>query len=49
MISERDLIAMIERLEADALRRWVELGWITPARSSISCTMRDVRSAPLFR
>jgi chaperone modulatory protein CbpM len=30
MIGERDLLAMIERLEADALRHWIELGWITP-------------------
>jgi chaperone modulatory protein CbpM len=30
MIGERDLIAMIERLEVHTLRRWVELGWITP-------------------
>jgi len=33
MMGERDLIAMIERLEAHALRHWIELGWIRPESS----------------
>ena len=30
MIGERELIDMIEHVEAEALRRWVDLGWILP-------------------
>ncbi len=30
MISESDLVALIERLDAEALRRWIDLGWILP-------------------
>lgn len=30
MISEQDLVEMVEVLQVDALRRWVELGWIFP-------------------
>jgi chaperone modulatory protein CbpM len=41
MIGERDLIAMIERLEADALRHWIELGWITPEPSDAGLTFDD--------
>src|ERR671919_999085 len=41
MIGERDLIAMIERLEADALRHWIELGWITPEPSDAGFTFDD--------
>jgi chaperone modulatory protein CbpM len=41
MIGERDLIAMIERLEAQALRRWIELGWITPEPSGAGFTFDD--------
>lgn len=32
MIAEAELIAAIDRLQADALRRWIEHGWIAPAR-----------------
>jgi chaperone modulatory protein CbpM len=42
MIGERDLIAMIERLEAHALRHWIELGWITPEPSEAGFTFGDV-------
>jgi chaperone modulatory protein CbpM len=41
MIGERDLIAMIERLELDALRHWIELGWITPEPSDAGFTFDD--------
>ena len=34
MISERVLIDAIERLEADALRRWIDLGWVLPEQDS---------------
>ncbi len=34
MISERELIDAIERLEADALRRWIDLGWVRPEQDS---------------
>lgn len=30
MIGENELLAAIDRLQADALRRWVALGWVTP-------------------
>jgi chaperone modulatory protein CbpM len=30
MIGEKELIETIGSLEADALRRWIELGWILP-------------------
>ena len=30
MIREQDLVEMIDLLQADALRRWVEFGWIVP-------------------
>ena len=34
MISERELVAAIEPLQEEALRHWVELGWVTPARDN---------------
>lgn len=36
MISETELIDAIERLEADALRRWIDLGWVLPEQDSES-------------
>jgi chaperone modulatory protein CbpM len=30
MIGERELIEAVESVEADALRRWIDLGWIQP-------------------
>lgn len=30
MIDESELIGTIERLDADALKRWVDLGWVLP-------------------
>lgn len=30
MIGEKELIEMIGRLEADALQRWIDLGWVLP-------------------
>jgi chaperone modulatory protein CbpM len=41
MIGERDLIGMIERLEAHALRQWIELGWIRPEPSGSGFTFDD--------
>ncbi len=32
MISETELVASIEHVEVEALRRWVDLGWILPQR-----------------
>ena len=31
MIWEHELLATVDRLEAATLRRWVALGWVTPA------------------
>ena len=36
MNCERVLIDAIERLEADALRRWIDLGWVLPDQDSDS-------------
>lgn len=33
MILEQELLAAIERLEREALKRWIDLGWIAPASS----------------
>ncbi len=30
MISEQELIALIGQVETEALRRWVDLGWVLP-------------------
>lgn len=30
MMREQDLVELIDLLQADTLRRWVELGWIVP-------------------
>jgi chaperone modulatory protein CbpM len=30
MIGERELLACVERLEAEALRRWLDHGWLVP-------------------
>ena len=32
MIGEKELVAMLGRLDADALRRWSDLGWVLPQR-----------------
>ncbi len=32
MISDNELIAAIGPLDKDALLRWIDLGWIVPAR-----------------
>jgi chaperone modulatory protein CbpM len=33
MIGEDALLARIERLTADALRRWIDLGWVLPVEA----------------
>jgi chaperone modulatory protein CbpM len=33
MIPEQELLAVVGRLKAEALRRWIALGWISPAQS----------------
>jgi chaperone modulatory protein CbpM len=42
MIGERELVDMVERLEADALRQWVVLGWIAPGTSDAGFTFDEV-------
>src|SRR5215831_1376379 len=42
MIAERELIALVERLEADALRQWIELGWIAPETSDAGFAFDEV-------
>jgi chaperone modulatory protein CbpM len=33
MIDEREIVQMFECLEADALQRWVEQGWVRPQQN----------------
>jgi chaperone modulatory protein CbpM len=33
MIPEQELLTAVDRLKAEALRRWIDLGWIAPASS----------------
>lgn len=42
MIAEHELLAAVDRLEAEALRRWVGLGWITPAARDDGLVFEDV-------
>lgn len=42
MIAEHELLAAVDRLEAAALRRWVGLGWITPAAHDDGFVFEDV-------
>jgi chaperone modulatory protein CbpM len=32
MIGENELVEMIGHLQADALQRWIDLGWVLPRR-----------------
>jgi chaperone modulatory protein CbpM len=32
MIDENELVEMIDRLEAEALQRWIDLDWVRPQR-----------------
>ena len=41
MMSERELIESIERLESEALQRWIDLGWILPQNDSDSFRFDD--------
>ena len=36
MIDENELVEMIDRLEADALQRWIDLDWVRPQRDGIN-------------
>ena len=36
MIGENELVEMIDRLEADALQRWIDHGWVLPQRDKDS-------------
>lgn len=36
MIGESELIEMIEPLDADALQRWIDLGWVLPEQDADS-------------
>ncbi len=35
MIDENELVEMIDRLELDALQRWIDLDWVRPQRDGI--------------
>ncbi len=36
MIREKELVGMIDSLEADALQRWIDHGWVLPQRDEDS-------------
>ena len=36
MIGEKELVGMIDSLEADALQRWIDHGWVLPQRDDDS-------------
>jgi chaperone modulatory protein CbpM len=36
MIGENELVEMIGHLQADALQRWIDLGWVLPRRDGDS-------------
>lgn len=36
MIGERELLELVARLEAEALRRWIDLGWVLPQQDGDS-------------
>jgi chaperone modulatory protein CbpM len=42
MINERELIDSVAFLEADALQRWIDLGWVLPRIDSDSLYFDDV-------
>ncbi len=41
MMSESELMEAIERLESDALQRWIDLGWVMPHIDSDSLHFDD--------
>ena len=49
-IAEKDLIEAIGSLEADALHRWIDLGWVLPHRDgeSLSFDATDVARVRLI-
>ena len=36
MIEEKELVEMIDHLEADALQRWIDLEWVRPQRDGVN-------------
>ena len=36
MIGERELLELVGRLEVEALRRWIDLGWVLPQQDGDS-------------
>ena len=42
MIEEKELVEMIDRLEADALQRWIDLDWVRPQRDGRQFSFRCV-------
>jgi chaperone modulatory protein CbpM len=45
MMREKELVEMIDLLQADVLRRWVELGWIVPKPSREGGLFEDAEVA----
>lgn len=41
MISEKELLDLIKRLEADALRRWIAIGWVLPQHEGADVRFDD--------
>ena len=42
MIGENELVEMIDRLELDALQRWIDLDWVRPQRDGINFRFDDL-------
>ena len=36
MIEEKELVEIIDRLEADALQHWIDLDWVRPQRDGVN-------------
>lgn len=41
MIGEKELIAAVEHVQAEALRRWIDLGWVLPQGDGDSLRFDD--------
>ena len=50
MIGARELVEMIDSLEAEALQRWIDLGWVLPRREgdNLSFDATDVARTRLI-
>jgi chaperone modulatory protein CbpM len=45
MITENDLIELLDGLTRDELRRWIDFGWVQPGRSGESFVFAEIDCA----